>query len=410
MEDQTLPVANRSRNSIVFVRTVRRALALLVAMIVVTVAAPSQAAEPYDIYVILPLTGFAAFGGQTAQATLHALEGIANKQGGIHGRPIRFVIEDDQSSPQVAVQLTNAIIAKKAPVMLGSAISAMCLAQASTVHDGPVDWCFSPVPRPPAGSFQFVTSQTTDDYLAACLRYAQGRGWKRIAVFSTTDASGADFDASLDRILALPESRGQTIVDREHFNVTDLSAAAQMSRVKSAAPDAIFGWATGTAMGTLLRAANDAGVDLPMFTTPANMLHSQLRSLNSMIPTTLLFPGTAVYAPDQLRAGPAKQAVLDFREALRANGIEADTAAVLPWDPAAIVIGALRKLGTDATAEQIRSYIAGYKGVGVSGNFDFTAHPQRGLDASTVLIVRWDKALKDLKSVSSFGGKPNRNQ
>ena len=79
----------------------------LTAALVLASLVPARAAEPYDIYVILPLTGFAAYPGQTIAKVIGIVEEEANKQGGIHGRPVHFVIQDDQSSPQVAVQLSR---------------------------------------------------------------------------------------------------------------------------------------------------------------------------------------------------------------------------------------------------------------------------------------------------------------
>ena len=68
---------------------------------------------------ILSLTGVAAFLGRSAQRDFERVETYVNAHGGIKGRPIKFVISDDQTSPQVAVQLTNQLIAKNVPLMLG---------------------------------------------------------------------------------------------------------------------------------------------------------------------------------------------------------------------------------------------------------------------------------------------------
>lgn len=392
-----------------FMTTRRVVLIAAVALLLAAGSAfPARAADPYEIRVVLPLTGFAAFVGQGIVTTLGVVEDLANKHGGIRGRPVKFVVEDDQSSPAVAVQLTNGVIARHVPVMLGSTISAMCQAQAALVRDGPVVWCFSPVIRPPAGSYMFTTLQATEDYIDVCLRYAQARGWRKIAVIATTDASGQDFDASFDRVIAKPEHRAETIVVRDHFNITDLSAAAQIARVKSSGAEAIFGWATGTAIGTLLRAGVDAGVDLPIFTTPANLIYGQMRSIAAVVPTNMYFPGTGAYAPNQLRAGAFKTAVFEYLDALRARGITPDQSTLASWDPPLIVIEALRKYGFNATPTQIREFIASYKGAGAMGQFDFPARPQRGLDGSSVLIVRWDKARQDWIGVSKFGGEPLR--
>ena len=384
---------------------VRTVVGLALALLAATTA-PARAADPYDIYVVLPLTGFGAYPGNTVAKVLGIVEELTNKQGGIRGRPVHFVLEDDQSSPQVAVQLTNGIIARKAPLLYGSVISAMCLAQAPLVKDnGPVDWCFSPVIRPAAGSYQFTTMRTTDDYLGAMLRYASARGWHKLATVSTTDASGQDFDATFDRVLAKPEFHGLSLVDREHFNVSDISAAAQVARIKTAAPDAVFAWPTGTAIGTYFHATQDAAFDVPTFTTLVNELNSQMASLGAAVPTNVFFPGDASFAPT-LPDGPVKKAVLEYRAALRSHGMALDGGPVSAWDAPRIGIEALRALGTDATPTQIRDFIASYRGAGIMGSYDFRADPQRGTDPSEVMVTRWDKAKQQFVGVSKFGGAP----
>jgi branched-chain amino acid transport system substrate-binding protein len=385
---------------------------ILVVLLAVAVGLWSQAAvlaaDPYEINVVLPLTGFAAFIGQGEAKTFAVIEEVANKHGGIRGRPVKFVIADDQSSPQVAVQLTNGLIAKHVPIVFGSTISAMCQAQAALIKNGPVVWCFSPVPRPPAGSFLFVTFQTTEDYIEACMRYAKGSGLTKLALIATTDASGQDFDAAYDRVIAKPEFRTMLAAVHEHFNITDLSAAAQVSRIKSSGAQYIVSWVTGTALGTLLRAGIDAGIDLPICSTPANLAFAQLRGLASVMPSNLLFPATAPYAPNMLGPGPAKAAVFEYLDALRSHGIQPDQGTLAPWTPALIAIEALRKYGTSMTGEQMRSYLASYKGTGVLGDYNFPARPQRGVDATTVLIARWDKVRDSVIAVSKFGGEPIR--
>jgi branched-chain amino acid transport system substrate-binding protein len=384
---------------------VKLALALSFALLATSIA-PVRAADPYDIYVVLPLTGFGAYPGNTIAKVLGVIEELTNKQGGIRGRPVHFVLEDDQSSPQITVQLTNGIIAKKVPLLFGSVISAMCLAQAPLVKEaGPVAWCFSPVIRPPAGSYQFTTMRTTDDYLSAMFRYASARGWKKLATVSTTDASGQDFDATFDRVLAKPEFKALALVDREHFAVSDISAAAQVARIKTAAPDAVFAWPTGTAIGTYFHAAHDAGFDVPTFTTLVNELDSQMDAIGTAVPTNVFFPGDASFAP-ALAEGPVKKAVLEYRAALTAHGMALDGGPVSAWDAPRIGIEALRALGTDATPTQIRDFIANYRGAGIMGNYDFRADPQRGTDPSEVMITRWDKARHQFVGVSKFGGEP----
>lgn len=84
---------------------------------------------------------------------------------------------------------------------------------------------------------------------------------------------------------------------------------------------------------------------------------------------------------------------------------EPDMVGIASWDPAMLVVTALRKLGTGATAAQLRDYLDNVRGfVGVNGPYDFRAMPQRGLSENSLLIVRWDPARNEAVAVSKCGG------
>ena len=78
------------------------------------------AADAYDIHVIEPLTGGASFIGKGQLDNLTLLEGYVNKNGGILGRPVHFVFHDNQSSPQLTVQIANEVLAGQPAVILGT--------------------------------------------------------------------------------------------------------------------------------------------------------------------------------------------------------------------------------------------------------------------------------------------------
>jgi hypothetical protein len=62
----------------------------------------------------------------------------------------------------------------------------------------------------------------------------------------------------------------------------------------------------------------------------------------------------------------------------------------LPWDPVTIFVSALRNLGPDATADQVRDYILHLHGwVGINGVYDFGDGSQRGIGENAGEVVQW---------------------
>jgi branched-chain amino acid transport system substrate-binding protein len=361
------------------VRIIRQLL-LLVALCIPT-ATSVIAAEPVDVHVVLEQTGAFAFFGAKQVEALHAIEGLVNSTGGIQGRPVRFVLHDAATNPQVAVQLVTQLKAQNVPAIIGPSLSTDCAAVYPIVaQDGPVLYCFSPVVAPPAGGFAFRAGPSIDVTIPVYVRYFLSRGHKNIALLLGTDPSGTDFNQTLDRTLTRPEFRDVKIVARERFNLADLSVAAQVANIKAAHPDVILTYSNGTPFGTLLHAFYDAGLEVPIFGSGANMNVEQLRQYSAFMPKDLFFSGVEGLVLD--KAAPAavqRQQALMFRT-MQAAGLRVQLGHQLTWDPTMIIISALRKLGPNATAQSVHDYIANLRGwAGVQGMYNFAAGDQLGL-------------------------------
>ena len=214
------------------------ALAAAFSMGLAVVPSAGRAAEPFTINAIVPETGAAAFLGKEEAQALGVVEKMVNASGGIGGRPIKFQIYDDQSDPQTSVQVFNSILASKPPVVLGPSFVSTCSAIAPLVTNGPVLYCFSPGIHPRAGSYAFSESDSTVDLLAVAARYFHERGWQKIALITSTDATGQDADRGVQAAFG-PRGSGATIVSHEHFNMSDLTVGAQMARIKASGAQAI---------------------------------------------------------------------------------------------------------------------------------------------------------------------------
>jgi branched-chain amino acid transport system substrate-binding protein len=387
-------------------RVISGLLALALAFGIVPQGA--TAADPYEINALLPQSGNGAFLGNAQLISLKLLEGLVNKRGGVAGRPLKFVYLDDQSSPATAVQLTNGVIAKKAAVMIGSTLVGICGAQAPLLKDGPLDYCFSPAVHPPAGSLMFTAGTSTLDMLAVSLRYMRARGWRKIAILASTDATGQDVDNNLAQLMALPENRSIAVVAHEHYNASDVSVAAQLSTIKNAQPQVLIAWTVGGPLATIFNGMQSAGLDVPVLATPGNMTYVQMKQYANFLPKQLYFPGSAAFAPEQLPNGLVKKAVTTYLDAFKTVGIRPDQGHLFVWDPVLILVDALNKLGPNATPTQLRDFINAYRGVGVFGPYNFAAVPQRGIAADSVIMLRWSPEKDTWIGVSKAGGEPLR--
>jgi branched-chain amino acid transport system substrate-binding protein len=383
----------------------RRFVIVLLALLLVANPLAGRAAEPFEINVIISLTGPGAFLAKDQEQVLDAIQDQVNKSGGIRGRPIKFVIADDQSNPQVGVELMNQAIAKKAQVVLGSTFVAICGAMAPLAKDGPLLYCLSPALHPADGSYTFSTEPSTTDAFAATAVFFADKGWRKVALITSSDATGQDAARGVDD--AFRTQGGLQLVDRETFNITDVSVDAQMARIKASGADAVIAWTTGPPIATVLRSFSNLGLTLPIVIGNGNLTFAQMKAYAGILPKELYFPGFASLVPNQLANGVLKRHALDFNAALRNAGTRAEAGHVSAWDPALLILDAYRQLGFDATAAQLRNYLANVRGwVGADGTYDFRAIPQRGIGAGSLVMIRWDAPTESWVGVSKPGGVP----
>jgi branched-chain amino acid transport system substrate-binding protein len=369
---------------------------------------PTQAqAEPYEINAVMPLTGSAAFLGQTLLQGLKLVEKQTNATGGIHGRPLKFVIADDQSSPQIDVQLMGPLIAKHVPVIIDGGPVAMCRASMPLVTNGPVLYCLSPALYPPAGSYAFSTSGSSEDETRALVNFMRSKNWKRVGVITPTDATGQEFERVIHTLMALPENRGMELVSFEHFAPSDISIAAQVAKVKDSKPDVVMAWGTGTATATEYRGLKDAGVDVPVVGANGNQSYAAMEQWASILPRQYYQYAMKWPLYKQLRPGPIKSAMETMYKAYAAEGARPDIGASGTWDPASIIVAQLRALPEGATATQLRDSIETLHGyAGINGFYDFRIGNQRGLGVNDCIVVRWNAATKTFEPVSGSARNP----
>ncbi|HWE66559.1 MAG TPA: ABC transporter substrate-binding protein, partial [Acidimicrobiales bacterium] len=226
---------------------------------------------------------------------------------------------------------------------------------------------------------------------------------------TSTDTSGQDGWANINK--AVTASNGAiSIINHQTFGPTDVSVTTQLSKIKASNPQALFIWTTGTPLSTVLKGMQGLSLDsVPTMTTNGNASDKEMQSLSNELPAQLYFPGGPFTIGPQHLTGPAKTQVQAFDSAMKAAGQPVpDEGNALAWDPALILVDALKKLGTSAPAAQIQHYISAlnsFAGINGAYNFTDTSIPDnRGLTIQSVYITQWSKANSNWVQASGPAG------
>ena len=191
-----------------------------------------------------PLSGpLVAYGVDPLNAARMVYDDI-NAKGGINGRKIRLVIEDDKCNPNELVAVVKKLITVDKVFLLhgGSCTAAIAAAQEYVVREkvpyvmlnAAGDNAVFPATRYMFGSFQ----ATQRVYGSALAEYAvKGLGAKRVAIIVHDDDYGK---ANLAASKAVVERLGGTVVAQERIppNITDITAP--VLNIRAAKPDAIL--------------------------------------------------------------------------------------------------------------------------------------------------------------------------
>ena len=201
---------------------------------------PLPAAETIKIGALMSMTGPAGFVGSNVKEAIQVVVDDINHKGGVLGRQIEVLYEDDKSNPANAVvAVTKLIRDEKVSVIIGPSVMDSGMAIMPTVEKegvpfmviGPIvtptkKWVFLLGPGDARGAIHFLEVATKDF------------GAKRIAVLHDSGAYGmTGLKEYNNHINMYP---GASIVTEERFDMGDTNVIAQLTKIKAVNPDLII--------------------------------------------------------------------------------------------------------------------------------------------------------------------------
>lgn len=224
---------------------------LACSVMALAISAPAAAQETIKIGIITDRVGFAkAWSEPISQGAIYAAKEL-NAKGGILGKKVELLIEDDQSKPDLSASAARKLDEAGAAFILSithtpAAIQAQSVTlETKTPHLAPsltVDTLTTQVNNP---NF-WQTGPLASTQIATLLSYARNKKYKRAALISDNSAIS---QATAKAFKAELEKTGIEVVSEEMVPAGSTSAEAQMQKVRAAKPDSIF-------LATLLTSEN----------------------------------------------------------------------------------------------------------------------------------------------------------
>lgn len=348
---------------------------------------------PVVFHAVVSETGAASFLGSREAKALNVVAQQVNSTGGIDGHPMKVEIQDNQSNPATAVQLAQPWISQGVQFILnGSVVASDKAVDALATSSGPFIYDLSPGTHPKPGSMIFSSGISTKSDAAAYLNFLASKGMTRVAIMNSTDGSGVDGYSAFTAALSTKAFSKFKMVSHQTFDPTSVSVNTQLAKIKAARPQALIVWTTGTPLGVVLQGMASLGMDsIPTVTTDGNAAYAELTKFSSLLPKKIFFPTGALYVPPSDLKGSLRASVASFDKAVAAVHGHGGDPWGLSYEPALLLVGALKHLGIHATAKQILNYMQHLHNVaGIYGSYSTSIKDHRGVHTNSIYMSTWN--------------------
>jgi branched-chain amino acid transport system substrate-binding protein len=244
---------------------------LLGAALVLLLGFPHAAAFSAEIKIGVAeaLTGNAAQYGVPIRKGFELAVGEINGAGGINGKRIELVIEDEQGKKEEAINVFKKLIFQDKVLMLfgptlsNSAQASDPVAQANKVvvfgTSNTADGITS------IGNYVFRSSVTEADIVPVTLKVAaQKNGLKKVAVLYGND--DAFTKSGYDNFRKALEAAKIPVTTTESFAKGDVDFKPQLTKIKASTPDAVVLVALVAEGSSIMVQARQLGINLPFLT------------------------------------------------------------------------------------------------------------------------------------------------
>ena len=345
---------------------------------------------PVVLGAIFSVTGPGAPLGEPEKATAQMVETKINESGGIKGRPLKIIIEDDGTEESKAVMAAKKLIEQdKVLAIIGPTMSgpSMALLDACTKAQVPLFSCAASAKiTNPIAERKWIFSSAQTDVLAVqrLVDYLKTKSIKDVAIICDSNAFGQSGAEQLKKQLP---AAGVKIVDEEKFATKDTSMVAQLTKIKAKNPAAVICWGTNPGPAVVAKNAKSLGLKSAMIFSHG-IANKTFIDLAGDAAEGVVFPAGALLVVDELDAANPQKAVLDkYRQDFMGSANKpANTFGGHAYDALQMICKVLKDGAADRAA--IRDGLEKTQGyVGIGGTFNLSAKDHNGLTKDAFQLV-----------------------
>jgi len=344
--------------------------------------AGATSGEPIKIGAIVSLTGTYAGLGDPEKKTIEMEVARINEAGGINGRPVEVIIEDDATDEAKAVAAASKLIEQDEVIaIIGATGSGQTMAVRGDVDRAAIPQVSMAGATAITANFDplvFQTPWSNTIVVPFELNAMKNAGITKIGLISDSGGFGKD---GRDVVLAEAEKMGMEVVSDQTFNPGDADMTAQMTKIKGSDAQAVLVFTAGKEAATVVRNAKELGITLPMYGSHGNARKEFIEGAGDAA-EGFRFAAGKVLVPAAYGEGTEGFTVAtDFIERYTTEfGDAPSTFAGHAYDSLYLITEAAKRVEGDLTPAALRDEIEKTTGfVGIGGTFSFTATDHNGL-------------------------------
>ena len=350
--------------------------------------AAAQAQDTYKIGMSAGLTGYAATVDRAWRDGVDIAIAALNAKGGILGKKVELVVEDNRSEPQEAVTVYRKMISSDNVSMFASGcVSAGNFAAAPIVvrAEKPMVLCSILPPQPDQVKWAFTTIPPPRFEVVTRLEYLQKKTQvKKIGVLHDPSPY-----AILQKNIAEKEAKdyGLEVVGIEQYKQDDADLSPPISKMHAAGAGAILKIGLG---GTTLTAAKNIkqlGLDMLMLTSLEDL--AVFRPVAEVLGDNFFFVASPAQVYEALPEGALKQEIANFLTPWRAKYQDRDPNwAGRAWDAVMLTKTAIEK-AKSFEGPKVRDALETIKGYqGTTGVYNFSPENHQGITENPLYLAR----------------------